>query len=77
MKTICQFIFGSKQLTPLVLFFNRVMIRSSLDKTPYKLWKSKKLNISDFKFIGSKCFILNTKDNLRKIDEKFNVGIFI
>ena len=46
---------------------NRVLIRSSLDKTPYELWKNKKPNISYFKVFGSKCFILNTKDNLGKV----------
>ena len=56
---------------------NRVLIRSSLDKTSYELWKNKKPNISYFKVFGSKCFILNTKDNLGKFDAKSNVGIFL
>ena len=56
---------------------NRVLIRSSFDKTPYELWKNKKPNISYFKIFGSKCFILNTKDNLGKFDAKYNVGIFL
>ena len=56
---------------------NRVLIRSSLDKTPYELWKNKKPNISYFKVFGSKCFIFNTKDNLGKFDAKSNVGIFL
>ena len=55
----------------------RVLIRSSLDKTSYELWKNKKPNISYFKVFGSKCFILNTKDNLGKFDAKSNVGIFL
>ena len=65
MKTICQIIFG------------RVLIRSSLDKTPYELWKNKKPNISYFKVFGSKCFILNTKDKLENFDAKSNIGIFL
>ena len=56
---------------------NRVLIRSSLDKTPYELWKNKKPNISYFKVFGSKCFILNTKDNLGNFDAKSNVRIFL
>ena len=55
---------------------NRVLIRSSLDKTPNELWKNKKPNISYFKVFGSKCYILNTKDNLGKFDAKSNFGIF-
>ena len=56
---------------------NRVLIRSSLVKTSYELWKNKKPNISYFKVFGRKCFILNTKDNLGKFDAKSNVGIFL
>ena len=56
---------------------NRVLIRSSLNKTPYELWKNKKPNISYFKVFGSKCFIFNTKDNLGKFAAKSNVGIFL
>ena len=56
---------------------NRVLIRPSLDKTPYELWKNKKPNISFFKVLGCKCFILNTKDNLEKLDAKSNVRIFL
>ena len=48
-----------------------------MDKTPYELWKNKKPNISYFKVFRSKCFILNTKDNLGKFDAKYNVGIFL
>ena len=53
---------------------NRVLIRSSLDKTPYELWKNKKPNISYFKVFE---IILNTKENLGKFDAKSNVGIFL
>ena len=56
---------------------NRVLIRPSLDKTPYELWKNKKPNISHFKVFGSKCFILNTKNNLGNFDAKYSVGIFL
>ena len=56
---------------------NRVFIRLSLDKTPFELWKNKKPNISYFKVFGSKCFILNTKDNLGNFDAKSSVGIFL
>jgi len=41
---------------------NRILIRPILNKTPYKLWKGRKPNISYFKPFGCKCYILNTKD---------------
>ena len=56
---------------------NRVLIRPCLDKNPYELWKNKKPKNNYFKVFGSKCFILNTKDNLEKFDAKFNVRIFL
>ena len=56
---------------------NRVLLRPILKKIPYELWKNKKPNISYFKFFGSKCFILNTKDNLGKFDAKSDVGLFL
>ena len=56
---------------------NRVLIRSSLDKTPYELWKKTKPNISYFEVFGSKCFILNTKDNLGKLMQNLMLGYFL
>ena len=56
---------------------NRILLRLILKKTPYKIWKNKKPNISYFKVFGCKCFILNAKDNLGKFDAKSDVGIFL
>ena len=56
---------------------NQVVVRKGLDKTPYELWKGRKPNISFFKIFGCKCFILKTKDNLRKFDAKSDIGIFL
>src|SRR4051812_37141855 len=49
---------------------NRISIRPILNKTPYELWKNKKLSISYFHPFGCVCFILNTKDHLGKFDSK-------
>ena len=54
-----------------------MLIKPHLNKTSYELWKDRKLNIGYFKVFGCKCFILNTKDNLGKLDPKFDVGIFL
>jgi len=56
---------------------NRVLIRPSLDKTPYELWHDKIPNIGYFKVFGCKCFILNNKEKLGKFDSKTDVGIFL
>ena len=49
---------------------NKVLIRTSLSKTPYELWNNKKPNVSYFKIFGCKCFILNEKYTLGKFDAK-------
>jgi hypothetical protein len=54
---------------------NRVTLILEL-KRIYELWRGRKLIILYFKYFGSKCFILNTKDNLNKFDSKFDEGIF-
>ena len=57
---------------------NRVLIRSRLKKTPYKLWKGRKPNISYFHTFGCKYFVLNNgKENLGKFDAKSDEAIFI
>jgi hypothetical protein len=56
---------------------NRTIIRNTLNKTPYKLWKYRKPNIGYFKNFGCKCFVLNDRDNLGKFDAKSDEGIFL
>ncbi|XP_038698267.1 uncharacterized protein LOC119995869 [Tripterygium wilfordii] len=56
---------------------NRLTIRKILNKTPYELLYGKKLMVDYFRVFGSKCYILNTKDNLDKFDAKSDVGIFL
>ena len=56
---------------------NRTYIRLILKKTPYQLWNGQKLNISYFQPFGCQCFILNTKDNLRKFNSKCDSGILL
>ena len=55
---------------------NRISIRPLTKNTSYELFNNKKPNISYFKIFGSKCFILNTKDQLGKFDPKADEGIF-
>jgi hypothetical protein len=56
---------------------NRTIIRNTLNKTPYKLWKYRKPNIGYFKNFGCKCFVLNDRDNLSKFDAKSDEDIFL
>jgi len=55
-----------------------VLIRPILKKTPYELFRGRKLNLSHLKVFGYKCFILkNGKDRLGKFDSKSDEGIFL
>ena len=56
---------------------NLVILRPEFKKTPYELWRGRKPNILYFKVFGSKYFILNTKDNLKKFESKSDVGFFL
>ena len=69
--------FWAKAINTSCYILNKVLMRPYLDKTPYELSKNKKPNISYFKVFGSKYFILDTNDNLRKFDAKSNVRIFL
>jgi len=57
---------------------NKVLSRLILKETPYELFNGRKPNIGHLKVFGCKCYILNNgKENLGKIDEKVDNGIFL
>jgi len=57
---------------------NRCLIRPILKRTPYELFKAKRLNISHLKPFGCKCFVHNNgKNNLGKFDARSDEGIFM
>ena len=56
---------------------NRVFLRPGTRNTFYELWKGKRPNVSYFHTFGSKCYILNDRDQLGKFDAKSDNGIFI
>ncbi|KAK0594125.1 hypothetical protein LWI29_032791 [Acer saccharum] len=56
---------------------NQVFLRPGTRQTLYELWKGRKPNVSYFHTFGSKCHILNDRDQLGKFDAKSDEGIFI
>ena len=46
-------------------------------KTSYEIWNEKKPKMKYFWVFGSKCFILNDRENLGKFDAKSDEGIFL
>src|SRR5574338_1481057 len=69
--------FWAEAVATACYILNRILIRPLTDKTTYELLHGKKSKVSYFRIFGSKCFILNTKDNLDKFDPKSDKGIFI
>ncbi|GJU59330.1 copia protein [Tanacetum coccineum] len=51
--------------------------RAILGKTPYELIRGRKPTLDYFRVLGSKRFILNTKDYLTKFDPKSYEGVFL
>nr|GEV07917.1 retrotransposon protein [Tanacetum cinerariifolium] len=69
--------FWCNAVDTLTYILNRILIRAILGKTPYKLLRGTKPTLYYFRVFGSKCFILNTRDYLRKFDPKSYEGIFL
>ena len=46
-------------------------------KTAYEIWNGKKPRVMYFRVFGSKCYILNDRENLGKFDAKSDEGIFL
>ena len=55
---------------------NRIFFRAGTKKTSYEIWKEKKPKVKYFRVFGSKCYILNDRENLGKFDAKSDEGIF-
>ena len=46
-------------------------------KTPYELWRGKKLVVKYFRIFGSDCYILHDRENLEKFNAKSDKGYFL
>ena len=56
---------------------NTVYFRLDTKKTPYELWKGRKLNVKYFRIFGTTCFILKDRENVGKFDFWSDEGIFL
>ena len=56
---------------------NRIYFRVGAKKTSYEIWREKKPKVKYFRIFGSKCYILNDRENLGKFDAKSDEGIFL
>ena len=56
---------------------NRIYFLAGTKKTSYEIWKEKKPKVKYFRVFGSKCYILNDRENPRKFDAKSDEGMFL
>ncbi|GJV11607.1 retrovirus-related pol polyprotein from transposon TNT 1-94 [Tanacetum coccineum] len=69
--------FWCHELDMATYIFNRVYIRTFINKTPYEILRNKKPSLEYFKVFGCKVFIINTKVHLTKFDPKSYEGVFL
>nr|GEY56461.1 hypothetical protein [Tanacetum cinerariifolium] len=56
---------------------NRSIIHKCFDKTPYELINKKKPNIKFFRVFGCRCYLINDYEDVRKLKEKGDIGVFV
>nr|GEW54489.1 retrovirus-related Pol polyprotein from transposon TNT 1-94 [Tanacetum cinerariifolium] len=56
---------------------NRYIVYTRYNKTPYELIRGIKPNIQYFHVFGSLCYPTNDRDDLEKVKQKADIGIFI
>ena len=56
---------------------NRIFFRVGTKKTAYEIWNGKKPRVNYFRVFGSKCYILNDRENLGTFDARSDEGIFL
>ncbi|CAN1336948.1 Retrovirus-related Pol polyprotein from transposon TNT 1-94 [Linum perenne] len=69
--------FWAEAVSTACYILNRTIIRKTLNKTSYELFKGRTPNISYFHPFVCKCFVLSTKDYRGKFDAKSNEAIFL
>ncbi|XP_021741922.1 uncharacterized protein LOC110708121 [Chenopodium quinoa] len=70
--------FWAEAVNTACYIINRVMLRPTLNKTPYELMKGRKPNISHLRAFGCKCFVHNNgKRNIGKFDERSDEAVFL
>ena len=69
--------FWAEAVNTLCHIGNRIYFRARTKKTSYEIWKEKKPKVKYFRVFGSKCYILNDRENPEKFDAKSDERIFL
>nr|GFA57652.1 integrase, catalytic region, zinc finger, CCHC-type, peptidase aspartic, catalytic [Tanacetum cinerariifolium] len=56
---------------------NRLIIYKRFDKTPYELINKRKPKIKFFHVFGCRCYLLNDYEDVGKLKEKGDIGVFV
>nr|GEY89695.1 hypothetical protein [Tanacetum cinerariifolium] len=56
---------------------NCSIIQKHFDKTPYELMNQRKPNIKFFRVFGCRCYLLNDYEDVGKLKEKGDIGVFV
>ena len=69
--------FWAKAVNTLCHIRNMIYFQARTKKISYEIWKEKKPKVKYFRVFGSKCYILNDRENPGKFDAKSDKGIFL
>ena len=69
--------FWAEAVNTLCHIGNRIYFRAGTKKISYEIWREKKPKVKYFRVFGSKCYILNDRENPGKFDAKNDEGIFL
>nr|GFA94828.1 putative ribonuclease H-like domain-containing protein [Tanacetum cinerariifolium] len=56
---------------------NHLIIHKCFDKTPYELINKRKPNIKFFHVFGCRCYLLNDYEDVGKLKDKGDIGVFV
>nr|GEV25295.1 integrase, catalytic region, zinc finger, CCHC-type, peptidase aspartic, catalytic [Tanacetum cinerariifolium] len=76
-KTLAKFFDEAEAIATACFTQNRSLIHKHFDKTPYKLINKRKPNIKFFHVFGCICYLLNDYDDVGKLKEKGDIGVFV
>nr|GFA31932.1 hypothetical protein [Tanacetum cinerariifolium] len=76
-KTFAKFFDEAEAIATACFTQNCSIIHKRFDKTPYELMNKRKPNIKFFRVFGCRCYLLNDYDDVGKLKEKGDIGMFV
>nr|GEV39400.1 hypothetical protein [Tanacetum cinerariifolium] len=76
-KTLAKFFDEAEAIATVCFTQNHSIIHKRFDKTPYELMNKRKLNFKFFRVFGCRCYLLNDYEDVGKLKEKGDIGVFV